>query len=139
MENIKSYIKSMFYLQHFSTKEIASKVNVSEPYVTKVVKDDARYNKEKQMRKVDSKEKRREYKRIHEKYRRETIRIDDNYSFVKVQHEKDVRVLSKSGRLSNEVYRRWNYSAYKYNSLKKRYEFDSSLGRAADVPKYVRG
>lgn len=138
MENIKSYIVSLFYIQHCSTKEIAQKANVSESYVTKIVKEDARYNEEKQMRKANSKEKRKEYKRNNEKHKREARRIDDNYSFVKLQHEQDVRVLSKSSRLSNEGYRRWNYSAYKYNPLKKRYEFDSTLGRSADVPKYIR-
>ena len=138
MENIKSYIVSMFYIQHCSTKEIAEKTNVSESYVTKIVKKDIRYTEEKEMRKANSKEKRKEYKRNNEKHKRENRRIDDNYSFVKSQHEQDARLLSKSSRLSNQNYRRWNYSAYKYNPLKKRYEFDSSLGRSADVPKYIR-
>lgn len=138
MENIKSYIVSLFYIQHCSTKEIAEKTNVSESYVTKIVKKDIRYTEEKEMRKANSKEKRKEYKRNNEKHKRESRRIDDNYSFVKSQHEQDARLLSKSSRLSNQSYRRWNYSAYKYNPLKKRYEFDSSLGKSADVPKYIR-
>ena len=46
--------------------------------------------------------------------------------------------LSKSNHLSNESYRKWNYSAYKYNSSKRRYEFDEKLGRSYDIPKYIK-
>lgn len=138
-EDIKSYVILLFYIQHYSTKDIAVEVNISESYVTKIIKEDSRYTNEKQRRKEEAKEKRREYKRLHEKHRRETIRIDDNYSYVRTQHDKDVRELSEAKHLNNESYRRWNYSAYHYNPSKKRYEFDSSLGRSADVPKYIKG
>ena len=72
------------------------------------------------------------------KHKREQKRIEDNYSTLQAQHRQDVLELSKSKRLSNENYRRWNNSAYKYNPLKRRYEFDESLGRSADVPKYIK-
>ena len=54
------------------------------------------------------------------------------------QHEQATRELSKSKHLSNESYRKWNYSAYKYTPSKKRYEFDEKLGRSIDVPKYIK-
>lgn len=138
-EDIKSYVILLFYIQHLSTKEIATQANISESYVTKIIKQDSRYTNEKQRRKEEAKEKRREYKRVNEKHRREIIKLDDNYSYVKLQHEKDARELSKSGHLTDESYRRWNYSAYHYNPSKKRYEFDSNLGRSSDVPKFVKG
>ena len=72
------------------------------------------------------------------KNKREQKRIDDNYSFVQAQHYKATRELSKSRHLTNETYRKWNSSAYKYNPLKKRYEFDEKLGRASDIPKYIK-
>lgn len=138
-DDVKSYVILLFYIQHLSTKDIAVEVNISESYVTKIIKLDSRYSEEKQRRREEAKEKRKVYKRIHEKHRRETIRLDDNYSYVKTQHEKDVRLLSGIKHLNNESYRRWNYSAYHYNPSKKRYEFDSNLGRSADVPKYIKG
>lgn len=52
--------------------------------------------------------------------------------------EQATRELSKSKHLSNENYRKWNYSAYKYNPSRKRYEFDEKLGRSIDVPKYIK-
>lgn len=138
MEDVKSYVILLFYIQHLSTKDISIKVNISESYVTKIIKQDSRYSEEKQKRREEAKERRKDYKRKYEKSRRETIRFDDNYSYLKIQHEKDVRVLSGTKHLSNDSYRRWNYSAYHYNPSKKRYEFDSSLGRAADVPLYIK-
>ena len=57
---------------------------------------------------------------------------------MKSQHDQATRELSKSSHLSNESYRKWNYSAYSYNPSKKRYEFDNKLGRSADVPKYIK-
>ena len=68
----------------------------------------------------------------------EQKRIDDNFAFVEEQHRQASLELSKSKYLSNESYRKWNASAYKYNPSKHRYEFDEKLGRSADVPKYIK-
>ena len=57
---------------------------------------------------------------------------------LKVKHNQASMELSKRSHLSNESYREWNYSAYKYNPSKRRYEFDSTLGRSYDVPKYIK-
>ena len=65
-------------------------------------------------------------------------KIDDNFAFVEEQHRQATLELSKSKHLSNESYRKWNISAYKYNPSKHRYEFDEKLGRSADVPKYIK-
>ena len=54
------------------------------------------------------------------------------------QHRQATIELSKSKHLSNESYRKWNISAYKYNPLKRRYEFDKRLGRSAYVPEYIK-
>ena len=54
------------------------------------------------------------------------------------QHRQASYELSKSKHLSNENYRKWNSSAYKYNPSKHRYEFDKKLGRSNDVPKYIK-
>ena len=47
-EDIKSYVILLFYIQHYSTKDIAVEVNISESYVTKIIKEDSRYTNEKQ-------------------------------------------------------------------------------------------
>ena len=75
---------------------------------------------------------------LYERKNKEKQKIDDNYSYVQLQHEQATSELSKSSHLSHESYRKWNYSAYSYNPLKRRYEFDEKLGRSADVPKYIK-
>lgn len=134
MEDIIKY----FYIQHLKVKEIAEQLNVSSAYISKVIKQDARYPLEKEFRKNLAKEKRRIAKNKYIKHQREHKRIEDNYSFMQSQHEQAVRELSKSGSLSNEKYRKWNSSAYKYNPSKQQYEFDNKLGHSYAVPKYIK-
>lgn len=138
MENKKNKIIEMFFINHLSVKEIADSIGTSSAYITKIIKTDERYVKEKQYRKEKSKEKRKQDKNNFMKNKREQKRIDDNYSFVQAQHYQATRELSKSRHITNETYRKWNSSAYKYNPLKKRYEFDEKLGRASDIPKYIK-
>ena len=133
----KETIINLFYIEHLKVKEISEKVNTSSAYITKVIKQDERYLQEKEYRKSTSKEKRKIAQNNFIKNKRERQKIEDNYSIVQSQHEQATRELSKSKHLSNENFRKWNYSAYKYNPSKRRYEFDSTLGRAADVPMYI--
>ena len=138
MENKKNKIIELFFINHLSIKEIADSVGTSSAYITKIIKTDERYVMEKQYRKEKSKEKRKQDKNNFMKNKREQKRIDDNYSFVQAQHYQATKELSKSRHITNETYRKWNSSAYKYNPLKKRYEFDEKLGRASDIPKYIK-
>ena len=137
-ENKKDKIIEMFFINHLSVKEIADSIGTSSAYITKIIKTDERYVMEKQYRKEKSKEKRKKDKNNFMKNKREQKRIDDNYSFVQAQHYQATKELSKSRHITNETYRKWNSSAYKYNPLKKRYEFDEKLGRASDIPKYIK-
>ena len=134
----KEMIINLFYIDHLTVKDISNKVNTSSAYITKVIKQDSRYLEEKLYRKNLSKEKRKIAQNNFIKNKREKMRLKDSYDFVQLQHEQDVRELSKVSKLSDESFRKWNYSAYKYNPLKKRFEFDEKLGRAADVPKYIK-
>ena len=128
METLKDKIFEMFYIKHLKVKDIAEREKVSSAYITKVVKTDVRYKTEK--RKLDQNK--------FNKQKREKQRIEDNYAFVQEQHKEASRELSKSKRLSDENYRKWNKSAYTYNPSKHRYEFDKTLGRSYDVPKYIK-
>lgn len=131
-------IINMFYIEHLKVKEIANRANTSSAYISKIIKQDARYIAEKEFRKNKSKDNRKITQNKFIKNKRDNQRIEDNYSFVQSQHEEASKELSKSQHLSNESYRKWNYSAYKYNPSKRRYEFDSTLGRSSDVPKYIK-
>lgn len=134
----KEKIIELFYIEHLKVKEISEIVSTSSAYITKIIKQDARYLQEKENRKNISKQKRKIYQNNFIKKKREQQNFEDNYYIVQAQHEQATRELSKSKYLSDENYRKWNYSAYKYNPSKRRYEFDETLGRAADVPKYIK-
>ena len=134
----KERIIQLYYIKHLKVKDISLRVNTSSAYITKIIKRDERYQNEKAYRKNQSKIRRNKSQRQLMKNKRDKKRIDDNYQAVLSQHNQDVKELSKNSYLSDESYRKWNYSAYKYNPSKKRYEFDDSLGRSADVPKYIK-
>ncbi len=134
----KENIINLFYDEHLKVKKIAEQLNISSSYITKVIKQDSRYMQEKDFRKKESKNNRKIAQNKFIKNKRQKQRLEDNYSYVQSQHEQATRELSKSSHLSNESYRKWNYSAYSYNPSKKRYEFDTKLGRSADVPKYIK-
>lgn len=138
METQKDKIINLFYIKHLKVKEIAEITKVTSAYVTKVIKADSRYMEEKNFRKEKSKEKRKQDQNNFIKQKREKKRIEDNYEFVKSQHIKASMELSKLRKLTDENYRKWNISAYKYNPSKHRYEFRDELGRSYDVPKYIK-
>ncbi len=138
METQKDTILKLFYIDHLRVKDIAEKLKVTSAYITKIIKTDSRYEEEKNFRKEKSKEKRKLDQNHFVKKKREIKRIEDNYAFVQAQHIQASRELSKSKKLSNENYRKWNKSAYKYNPSRNRYEFREELGRTADVPKYIK-
>lgn len=134
----KDKIINLFFIQHLKVKEIAEKTNVTSAYITKVIKKDTRYLQEKEYRKQISRKNRKLAQNDFIKRKRENKRIEDNYEFVQAQHIQASMELSKSKKISDENYRKWNSSAYKYTPSKKRYEFDEALGRSYDVPKYIK-
>lgn len=136
MEN-KEKIIELYYISHLKVKEIQDLLNISAPYISKIIKNDIRYESEKIFRKEISKKNRKIAQNKFMRNKREMQKVEDNYSIVQSQHNQASRELSKGRHLTNENYRKWNYSAYKYNPSKKRYEFNEKLGRSYDVPKYI--
>ena len=127
----KEKIIDLFYIEHLQVKEISNIVNTSSAYVTKIIKQDARYSKEKNDRKSKSKENRKISKNKFIKSARENKRFDDNYDIIQVQNIQAAMELYK-------IYRKFNSSAYKYNPSRHRYEFDEKLGRSYAIPKYIK-
>ncbi len=138
MKVSKENIINLFYKEHLKAKEIATKLDTSSSYITKIIKSDNRYTQEKNYRKELSKEKRKKSQNKFIKNKREQKRLDESFNIVQAQHIQASIELSKSKHLSNENFRKWNTSAYHYNPSKHRYEFDERLGRASDVPKYIK-
>lgn len=134
----KAIILQLFFEQHKKVKDIASLIDVSSAYITKIIKTDERYDTEKLARKNATVERHRKVSFACVMRRREQKRNDNNYYILQEQHRQAAYELSGKRRLSNEKYRRWNSSAYTYCPTKVRYNFDNSLGRSADVPRYIK-
>lgn len=138
--NKKESIIKLFYIDHLKVKEIAKIIDVDSSYITRIIKCDDRYLEEKNNRKVISKSKHIEATKANIKKSREVKKFNNKVDdlILKNLHRQASIELSKGKHLTNENYRKWNYSAYKYNPLKKRYEFCEELGRSYDVPKYIK-
>ena len=138
---MKNKILNLFFNENLSQKEISIKLNITKGYVSRVVTKDIRYTDFKKKKLEESHK--RHNKQIQKKVKetREKIKFEHKVDdlVLKSIHNQAVAELSDRPHLSDESYRRWNYSAYHYNPSKKRFEFDETLGRAADVPRFVKG
>ncbi len=136
----KTKIIFLYYEEHLKVKEIAELENVDSSYISRIIKRDDRYIVEKQNRKNISRRVHIENTKKSVKEHRAKVRFSNNVDdlILKNLHNLASRELSKSAYLTNENYRKWNYSAYQYNPSKKRYEFREELGRSYDVPQYIK-
>lgn len=138
--NKKEKIKDLFFNYNYTQTEIAKKINVSNQYVSKILKTDPNYLKVKQQRMIANEEKNNNETKDYIKQQRKIKQFKNNADdlVLKNMHNQASMEMSKSKRLSNMAYRNWNTSAYSYNEKKKRFEFKEELGRSADVPKYIK-
>lgn len=131
----KEKIIDLFFNEHLKTVDIALKLNVSNAYVSKVIKKDFRYHEEKNQRKQQNKQKHKEQTIEYMKLKQKSNR--DSYEALKAQLKQDVEELSYYFDISDRSFRKFNASAYKYNSRRKRFEIDRKLTVSVDVPKAV--
>ena len=137
---MKEKIIYLYYIEKKLCKDIAIELNISTSTVTRTIKKDSRYNLEKENRKKTNKANHNKeiQKRVDNKRKQMQFKNNNDDLILREIHIQDSMELSDRKYLSNENYRKWNYSAYKYNPSKKRYEFREELGRSYDVPKYIK-
>ena len=137
---MKDEILNLFFNEHLSQIEIAKQLKITKGYVSRIVTKDDRYTEFKK-KKLEENHKRHN-KQIQEKVKQTREKQKFNNAVddltLKAIHNQSVLELSEKPRLSDEAFRKWNISAYRYNPSKKRFEFDETLGRAADVPQYIK-
>lgn len=140
MENNKEKIIDLYYTKHLKVKDISEILAIDSSYITRIIKKDERYELEKDSRKAISKRNHIESTKNLVKKKREEIKFRNSIDDLILSnlHRQASIELSKGNYLTNENYRKWNYSAFEYNPLKKRYEFREELGRSYDVPKYIK-
>ena len=126
---MKEEILKLYYEDGLRPVDIAEKLNIPSYKITRIIQKDSRYKEEKNTRKANNEQKHKEYTKEYMKSKRKEEqfinKVDD--LVLKNRHIQASKELSKRNYLTNENYRKWNYSAYKYNPSKHRYEFDEKL------------
>lgn len=140
MKNRKEIILNMYFIEKLRPVDIAKKLDISKSAVTQVLKKDKRYVHIKQERKSKNQKKHIEATKEHIKTKRKIAQFKNNADdlILRNMHNQASAELSKPKRMTNMAFRNWNKSAYSYNEKKRRFEFKKELGRAADVPKYIK-
>lgn len=137
--NKKKIIEEMYFIDKNTLTEISKKLNVTVGYISRILKENDKYLEEKQRRIKDNLAKRRSLQKEKIYQNRKKKGIDLEYIALQNKHDEAAKELSKSSRLGAEVIRKWCGSAYKYNSKKKRYEFDAGNSvKPADLPQYIK-
>lgn len=137
MEKIET-IKDLYFNKKNNLTEISEIVGTSISYISKILRNDKRYQIEKNKRKQENLLLRRK-KQKKLIYSDRKSKNDIDYINMKNQHDQDTRELSKHSVIGNDVLRKWCSSAYKYNKKRNRYEFDNDdLLKPADFPEYIK-
>ena len=137
---MKEKILELYFNEKMLQKEIAKKLNISTSIVSRTLSRDSRFIEKKNRRKIANKVKHNKdiQKRVEQKRKDVQLKNYADELVLKKSHRQASVELSDREHLTNENYRKWNYSAYKYNPSKRRYEFREELGRSYDVPKYIK-
>ncbi|EGD51583.1 hypothetical protein TheetDRAFT_1543 [Thermoanaerobacter ethanolicus JW 200] len=124
------------YLEGFKLVEIAQQLGVSQPAVTKMLKQFPEYHHEKERRKKENQEKAKQWRNEYKKQKREQDKED--YEALQKDHMDAVRSLSRKGKLSNDTLIKLCILHYDYNKEKERLVFNGSAGkRPADLPRSI--
>ena len=132
----KNYILDKYYNEHDKPTDIAKELNVHPSYITKIIKNDTRYIKEKEYRAEISRENRKIAKRDWIRNKRQSESDKQLYEFVKQQHIESSKELSYSSEMSDLAFIKWNSSAYHRNS-KGNLVIDRKLKVGSDIPKSI--
>lgn len=130
-------INELYFEEKKNLTEIAQIIDTSVSYISKILRKNERYKKEKEKRKQENLIQRRETQK-ELIYTKRKIKKSTDYIDLKKQHEDAAKELSKHSSIGNQDLRKWCSSAYKYNKNKNRYEFDKNLPKPPDFPMYVK-
>lgn len=121
----KDEIITLYFEEKLTAIEISRKINVVQSYITKVIKQDSRYQNEKERRKNKNKE---NQKIIHKEYMRKARKNNSiNYEILKAQHNQASIELSGRKTINNRAFRNWNSSIYRFHERTKEYRVKEEL------------
>ena len=112
-------ILKMYFEEHMKQKDIADFFKVSSEYVSKVVRNDVRYQEEKQRRHQEAKLRKAKYnKKYLETYERKKDKSDkEDYEKLQALLDSDARQMSRySFEISTDAFVKSNIGAYKQDN-----------------------
>lgn len=136
----KEKIKTLYYEERLNIVIISEKLHISKQYVSKVIRNDTRYELEKTRRKDENaiKQKQRNIQCIINKRKR--IKAEQIDAYVEMQHFQATSELSGRRTINNRAFRNWNPSIYQFHNRSKEYrvkqDFKDKVSYA--VPKKVK-
>ena len=135
----KEQILDLYFIKHLQQTEISKQLQVSQQYISKIVKKDERYKHEKDYRKSKNAEKRKIYQM---EYQKNYVRKKDNdiaFEALQAQLAQDARLLSyRAYNLSIYALKKSNSSIYEYDKNRNQYVMLKGIKASIDLPKRIR-
>ena len=134
----KDKIIELFFEKHLRPIEIAKKLKVGMPYITKIIQKDSRYIREKETRRLENKEKNKTQKLIYAQNRRKKEKEEkQEYQKLLVQINRDNEYLSTKKKENDLQFANWNRSAYEYDKDSSDLVLKDDLNTGFNVAKRV--
>ena len=134
----KDEIITLYFEKGMSAIEISKKVNVVQSYITKIIKQDSRYDAEKLKRKNKTRIR-------HNKVNKENMRKvrKENaiaYEILRAEHYQASCELSGRKTINNRAFRNWNSSIYKFHNRTSEYRVKEDMLNKVSyaVPKKIK-
>ncbi len=121
----KDEIITLYFDEKMTAIEISKKINVVKSYITKILKQDARYDAEKQRRKDENKVKRRNFNK--ENMRKVRKRNSIANEVLQMQHIQASYELSGRKIMNNRTFRNWNSSIYRFHNKTSEYRIKEEM------------
>ena len=135
----KEQILDLYFIKHLQQTEISKQLQVSQQYISKIVKKDERYKHEKDYRKSKNAEKRKIYQM---EYQKNYVRKKDNdiaFEALQAQLAQDAKLLSyKAHNLSTYALKKANSSIYEYDKNRNQYVMLKGIKASVDLPRRIR-
>ena len=135
----KKQILDLYFNKHLQQIEISKQLDVSQQYISKIVKKDERYKTEKDYRKSQNAEKRKVYQK---EYQKDYVRKKENdiaFEALQAQLAQDAKLLSyKAHNLSTYALKKANSSIYEYDKNRNQYVMLKGIKASIDLPRRIK-
>lgn len=137
---VKEKIISLYYDEKMSNKTISIKLKVSTPYITKIIKADQRYIKEKNRRKKETSIRKRQQNIECIKRKRQIVKNERLDGYMELQHIQASSELSGKRTINNRAFKKWNSSIYSYHSRTNEFRLKNEFKERTSyaVPKRIK-